>query len=289
MANIHMKIIRLPKLLTIGWSHILFDRLSEALNHPGPTTFDFERVYWAAPFGLTAISVVLEKCLAQGKEVFYSPPQRTEFKSYLERIGFQRHFLKGAEVQHKKTSVELKRLLGVDPGCSEALVELIAANLPLSDDMKYETRTHINELMTNSFDHSKTKFGFYVCAQWYPGKRNLRISFADGGIGIFRSLKDSGKFPKVKNDTEAVRLAVKRGITTRKKQLGGLGLDYIKRYVRNNEGTLTIVSGHAKVNFYEEKIENIFEPVKFDGTIVDILVSPRTTSDLRMRQKYDLF
>ncbi len=207
----------------------------------------------------------------------------------MERIGFQYHFLKGEEAEHKKTSVELKRLRGVDPGCSEALVNLISANFPLSEDAEYEMRTHINELMTNSFDHSKTKFGFYVCAQWYPAKKNLRISFADGGIGIFQSLRESGKFPDVKSDIGAIRLAIKPGITTRKKQLGGLGLDYIKKYVRNNEGTLTIASGHGKVNFYRNKIENKYEPVAFSGTIVDILVSPKKGSGLKKRQKHDLF
>lgn len=289
MIQNNMKTIRLPKLLTIGWAHILFDRLYDALNHPGPVTFDFEKVDWAAPFGLTAISVVLEKCLDLDKDVYYSPPNNGEFKSYLERIGFQYHFLKGEEIEHKKTSVELKRLHGVDPGCSVALVNLISANFPLSKDAEYEMRTHINELMTNSFDHSKTKFGSYVCAQWYPAKKNLRISFADGGIGIFKSLRESGKFPEVKNDIEAIRLAIKPGITTRKKQLGGFGLDYIKKYVRNNDGTLTIVSGHGKVNFYRNKIENKHEPIGFDGTIVDILVSPKKVSGLNKRQKHDLF
>lgn len=289
MVPNQIKIIRLPKLLTIGWSHIFFDRLSEALGHEGPITFDFERVDWAAPFGLTAIAVVLEKCLDQGKKIYYTPPKNKEFRSYLERIGFQYHFLKGTEVAHKATSVELKRLRGVDPGCSEALVNLIADNFPLSDDAKYEMRTHINELMTNSFDHSKTKFGFYVCAQWYPQMKNLRISFADGGIGIFQSLKESGKFPQVKDDIQAIRLAIKPGITTRKKQLGGLGLDYIRKYVRNNDGTLTIVSGFGKVNFYKNKIENKPEPSRFDGTIVDILVSPRKVLESKKRREHDLF
>lgn len=284
-----MKTIRLPKLLTIGWSRILFDHLSQAVQHDGPITFDFERVEWAAPFGLTAISVTLAKCLEQGKDIYYSAPIKKDLNDYLERIGFRYHFLGGLEVEHKLTSVELKHLRGVDPGCSEAIVELISNNLPLSEDSKYEMRTHINELMTNGFDHSKSKLGCYVCAQWFPAKQNLRISFADGGIGIFQSLRDSGKFPEVQNDVEAIRLAIKPGITTRKKQLGGFGLDYIKKYVRNNNGTLTIISGQAKVNFYRNKIEHKKEPVKFSGTIVDIQVSPKQVPKIKRRSKNDLF
>lgn len=289
MTGKALKTIRLPKLLTVGWSHILLNCCSEAIKHDGPIAFDFDKVYWAAPFGLTAISVALAKCLAQGKDVYFTPPKRTELKDYLERIGFQYHFLRGAAVEHKKTSVELKCLRGVDPGCSEAVVELIASNIPLSPDAKYEMRTHINELMTNGFDHARSKVGCYVCAQWYPATRTLRISFADGGIGIFKSLSASGKFPQVRSDADAIRLAIKPGITTRKKQLGGFGLDYMRKYVRNNKGTLSIVSGNAKVNFYRNKIEQKSEPVKFDGTIVDIKVSPKKISRLMRRLKNDLF
>lgn len=284
-----IKTIRLPKLLTIGWSHILLNCCSDALQHEGPLAFDFEKVYWAAPFGLTVISVTLAKCLEQGKDVYYAPPRRPELKAYLERIGFQYHFLRGAEVEHKKTSVELKCLRGVDPGCGEAIVELIAGIFPLSEDAKYEMRTHINELMTNGFDHARSNIGCYVCAQWYPGTKNLRISFADGGIGILQSFKDSGQFPQIQNDADAIRLAIKPGITTRKKQLGGFGLDYMRKYVRNNEGTLSIVSGDAKINFYKNKIEDKNEPVRFDGTVVDIKVSPKRISTSKRRSKDDLF
>lgn len=287
MADKEMFAVRLPKLLTIGWSHILLQRCAEALKHAGPLTFDFEKVHWAAPFGLTVISVTLAKCLQQGKEVFYIPPNRAVLREYLERIGFKYHFLQGEEVEHKKTSVELKCLRGVDPGCSAAIVNLIADNFPLSDDAKYEMQTHINELMTNGFDHARSPVGCYVCAQWYPAKRNLRISFADGGIGIFKSLKDSGKFPEVSNDAQAIRLAVKPGITTRKGQPGGLGFDYMRKYVRNNDGTLSILSGHAKINFYTNKIEDKDEPLGFTGTVVDITVSPRKSA--KRRKKDDLF
>ncbi len=284
-----MRAIRLPKLLTVGWSHILLARCVEALQHEGPLTFDFEKVYWAAPFGLTVISVTLARCLQQGKDIFYAPPNRTELKDYLERIGFKYHFLQGAEVEHKNTSVELKCLQGVDPGCSEAIVELISANLPLSADAKYEMRTHINELMTNGFDHARSNVGCYVCAQWCPAAKTLRISFADGGIGILQSIQESEKFPEIHTDSAAIRLAVKPGITTRKQQLGGFGLDYIRKYVRNNHGTLSIVSGEAKINFYKNKTEEKYEPTAFKGTVVDIKVSPRKKSTLKRRPKDDLF
>ena len=105
---------------------------------------------------MTTISVTLAKCLNQGKLVYYSPPKHTELNSYLERIGFKYHFLSGKAIEHKKTSLELKRLLWVDPGCSAAIVELVAHDFPLSEDAKYEMRTHINEFIYEeeaAFEH----------------------------------------------------------------------------------------------------------------------------------------
>jgi len=282
------KIIRFPKLLTIGWSHVLFKRCAEALAYHGGVTLDFGDVEWAAPFGLTVVSVTLAKCLQQKKRVYYSPPTNAAFKDYLERIGFKYHFLSGQAVAHRKTSVELKQLRGLDPGCATAIVELISHDFPLSGDVKFGLKTHINELMTNGFDHSESTVGCYVCAQWYPTQKNLRISFADGGIGIFQSLKRSRLFPNINTDVEAIKLAVKPGITTREERRGGFGLDYIRRYVRNNNGTLTIISGEGKVNFYTNKVENKLEEIGFHGTVVDIKISPTAVKKAR-RKTDDLF
>ncbi|MEE9569812.1 MAG: ATP-binding protein [Candidatus Binatia bacterium] len=282
-----MKTIRLPKLLTVGWSNILLTQCDEALAYTGPVTFDLENVKWAAPFGLTVLSVTLAKCLEQGRKVFYSPPTEPGLRKYLNRIGFRYHFLRGGPVRHRQTSLELRCLRGVDPGCSEALVDLISSSFSLSEDARYEMRTHLNELMTNGFDHSESTVGCYVCAQWYPARGNLRISFADGGIGIRSSLNDSGKYGKIKSDDDAIRMAIKPGVTTRKKQLGGFGLDYMRRYVRRNHGTLTMLSGNTKINFYSNKIEHKPQPCSYSGAIVDIKISPRTATPKRERREPD--
>src|SRR3989344_5123751 len=185
----------MPRLLIVGWSNSVMSLCNEAIQHPGPVTFDFSRVVWAAPFGLTAISVTLERCIVDRKQLSYVPPDDAKVREYLERIGFDQIFLVGGRgPRHVSTSVELKRLTSVDPGYTDALVELVDSSLRLSRHHKYQMRMHINELMTNAFDHSKSPVGFYACAQWYPSNRNLRISFADGGIGILKALNESGKY-----------------------------------------------------------------------------------------------
>lgn len=289
MGGTIIKTFRLPKSLTIAWSQMLLETCSQAVAHDGPVTFDFENVQWVEPFGLTVISIALSKCLHQGKDVFYSPPVNKAANDFLEQIGFRRYFLRENASRSASTSVELKHLLSPDHGYGLAIVKLIANNIDLCRDSQLEMYTQINELMTNVFDHSKSPVGCFICAQFYPKTKLVRFTFADGGIGILNSLKKSRKFPAVKTDVNAIRLAVQPGITTRTTQCGGLGLDFVKKYTRNNKGTLSIISGRGKVNFYMNKIEDKFEDIKFDGTIVDIKISTDVPLNTREDSGNDLF
>lgn len=274
-ASQYMEIIRMPRLLTVGWSNEILRLRDQAVQYPGPVTFDFSEVAWAAPFGLTAVSVTIERCLAGKKQLFYRPPKNSKVKKYLKKIGFDQIFLRGKRgPNHFSTSVELKRLATVDPGYADALVKLIDLLFSLSEDDEFQLRLHINELMTNAFDHSKSPMGFYACAQWYRQNRNLRVSFADGGIGILETLNQSKKYGRFADHADAIKKAVEPGVTTRVGRGGGWGLSYIRNYVKRNRGVLTIISGDSKVNFYYNKAETRKHKSSFQGTIVDIRIKP---------------
>lgn len=268
------KIIALPRLLTVGWSNKILSLCEEAVEHDGPVTFDFSNVTWAAPFGLTTMSTVLARCLNDKKETLYVPPTDQKVRRYLERIGFDKHFLAGRDPQHISTSVELKKLTGVDPGYTDALVQIMDTYVPLSVRDKFQMKLHINELMTNGFDHSRSPVGCYVCAQWYQQNKNLRISFVDAGIGIRQSLTAVKKYGEFRNDAAAIIKSVEPGVTSRVGKAGGMGLAYIRDYVKQNRGVLTIIGGHSKVNFYYNKTETKEHSCNFQGTIVDIRIKP---------------
>lgn len=289
MTGAIIKTFRLPRKLTIAWSHLLLSDCAEAISHPGPVTFDLENVTWVEPFGLTVISVALMKCLRQGKKVFYSPPADKKLDAYLSRIGFQQLFLSGAQARHTATSIELKHLESPSHGYGFAVTDLIARNMRFNRTAGLEMSTQINELMTNVFDHSRSPVGCFVCAQFYPAIRLVRFAFADGGIGIFKSLANSGKFPQIATDASAIRHAMLPGVTTRSGPAGGLGLDFVKRYTRANNGTLSIVSGRGKVNFYPNKIEEKHEEAGFDGTIVEIKILTNSLSNPGKESENDLF
>ena len=67
--------------------------------------------------------------------------------------------------------------------------------------------------------------------------------------------------------------------------LAGKNSDLNKRYGIY----LSIISGHGKVNFYMNKIEDKYEEIKFDGTIVDIKISTDVPLNTREGSPNDLF
>jgi signal transduction histidine kinase len=271
----YAELIKMPRQLTVALSDQIITLCNEANNHHGPLTFDFSDVYWTEPFGLTAISTTLAKCCRKPRPIQYVPPQDDKVRSYLKEIGFDEIFLRGGRTQPRSTSLELKRLTQLDPGYIDALLDIMGASITMSKNDKFQLRLHLIELLTNGFDHGKSEVGCFVCAQWYPRIKIIRVSVADGGIGIMTSLNNYGKY-RVSSHSDAIRKAVEKGVTTRTQKTGGIGLTFVKKYIRANGGLLTIITGDAKVNFYPNKIEEKSHEYNFDGTIVDIKIHTGT-------------
>jgi anti-sigma regulatory factor (Ser/Thr protein kinase) len=263
--------LRFPKLMTVGWSRRLIETCAEAMEEPGPLIFDLRRVEWVAPFGVTLLSATLLACLADEKECTYVPPQNSTCKDYLTRIGFDAIFLPhGVEALHHSTSVELRRLTDINPVYAQNLIEVMAFSIGLTDEQQSQIYMHLIELMQNAKDHAHSEMGYFVCAQWYPAKRNLRISFVDVGRGIPTVLRTLRQFASTRNDSDLLLVATEEGVTTRKGLAGGMGLAFIRNYVRESGGTLTIISERGKIAFQPKKIARYKKTLRFPGTAIDI-------------------
>ena len=67
-------------------------------------------------------------------------------------------------------------------------------------------------------------------------------------------------------------VTIKEGVSSRKGK-AGLGLSHIRRFARVNQGTLTVISGNGKVNFYSKSIEPRPMPSKFHGTAIELRIN----------------
>ncbi|MCX6554290.1 MAG: hypothetical protein NTZ12_04635 [Candidatus Aminicenantes bacterium] len=106
----------------------------------------------------------------------------------------------------------------------------------------------ISELVRNVIEHAQSPIGAIVCAQYFKKSGRISIGVADAGIGIRQSMF---YFYPTSNDLEAIRLALRPGITgtTSKyggtEENGGAGLFFTKSIAKVGRNHFVIISGNA--------------------------------------------
>jgi len=98
------------------------------------------------------------------------------------------------------------------------------------------------EIMDNVLQHSDESEGF-VMIQLHREARKIAFAVADSGIGIYKSLASSNHRPKTHLD--ALKLAIKKGVTRDERIGRGNGLWILTETVKHNGGQYTIQSGEA--------------------------------------------
>lgn len=175
-----------------------------------------------------------------------------------------------AKSRHYLVRMGLFRMLGIEPGInivehepagrfipitrirtSEELSSFIAEMIPLLHLEREQSRTIgyiVSELARNVLEHSGSERGAVVCAQYYKKSNSIRIGIADAGVGIRTTINNSYG---AETDMEAIRLALRPGITgtTRREggteQNAGAGLFFIKSIAGINRDFFVIYSGDA--------------------------------------------
>lgn len=123
----------------------------------------------------------------------------------------------------------------------------------------------ISELTRNVFEHSQSKIGAILCAQYYKKSNVIRIGIVDRGVGIKKTIAES--YP-VKTDEESVQLALTPGITGTTRRIGGTdynagaGLFFIKSIAKVNRDFFIIYSGNFMYKLLKTKNSS---PVRLYG------------------------
>jgi len=266
--------LQFPRLVTAPNSRSVLRLCGRAIRQQDrEVTFDLSRTEFITPFGVTVIAGTISKCIELGKDVFYQRPNKNQVEEWLSSISFSRLFqIDEMSQAARATSSELRQLKALEPLYIENLISLLDHHMNLSEGVRDSIRLSLQELLINVFDHARSDIGCFVCAQFTPKSQLIRLSVTDLGIGILNSLKKGKQYSRVKGSHEAITRAVEEGVSSRKGK-AGLGLWHIRRFARVNQGTMTVISGDGKVNFYSKSSERRPMPSTFGGTAIELRIN----------------
>ncbi len=183
---------------------------------------------------------------------------------------------------------------------SQELTDFLTEMIPLLhlEAKPAESIRHIMaELVRNVLEHSESKNGAILCAQYYEKSNIIRLGIVDTGIGIKKTISCSHP---ADTDLKAIKLALTPGITGTTKREGGTelnagaGLFLIKSIASVNRDFFMIYSGKAMykllkrdskriklhANPLEDKCSTVENLPYWNGTIVGIDISLEKTEEL---------
>lgn len=184
---------------------------------------------------------------------------------------------------------------------AKELTNFITEMIPLLhvSPKQSESISHIiTELVRNVLEHSGSKYGAIICAQYYKKSNAIRIGIVDSGCGIKKTINFSHR---AVTDLDAIQLALMPGITGTTRREGGTesnagaGLFLIKSIATVNRDHFMVYSGSglykllkrkptAKIKLHADPFQDMHskeeELPHWNGTVVGIDISLDQTQEL---------
>lgn len=196
------------------------------------------------------LSLIAALALTKNKENIICEKFEAKSRNYLIRMGLY-NFLSLEEDNIEKHEAAGRFIPLTQINTSKDLDKFITDMIPLLHLHPEQAMTVayiVEELARNVIEHAKADNGAIMCAQYHKKTNTIRIGIADTGDGIKHTINQSHS---VTSDLEAIRLALKPGITGTTKKIGGTaqnagaGLFFIKSIANVNRDFFLIYSGSA--------------------------------------------
>jgi len=139
-------------------------------------------------------------------------------------------------------------------------------------DLKHYLQYLFLELMNNVADHSHSKVGGYVMAQYYPTNKKVQFVVADRGVAFLENMKLN--FNDVNNEEGAIFKALEKGITsTIQKMYGqeknaGFGLYAMFEILKMTKGSFVIISNGTLIRYEEGRFKTKILEKPWKGVVV---------------------
>jgi anti-sigma regulatory factor (Ser/Thr protein kinase) len=149
---------------------------------------------------------------------------------------------------HRPQEMEFVTIDGEDKAISEAMGMLYMRFTQASKAAGFATQTAnelqaaFNEMIENAVQHSEAPIP--VLAGYHVHSQIAQFVVADVGCGVLSSLKENSDYAGIKNDAEAIRLALHDGVS-RFAERGGFGFRPVFKALTAAWGALRFRSGHG--------------------------------------------
>lgn len=127
----------------------------------------------------------------------------------------------------------------------------------------------IFEIFVNCATHSNSKFGIFVCGQYYPQRNLLDLTISDSGVGI-RTNARRVVDPNI-SSTEAIKWSLVEGNTSKVgTHPGGFGLKLLQEFIELNKGKVQIISRQGYYEFSNGEKKFVKLDYDLPGTTINI-------------------
>ncbi len=243
------------RLATIGWANPLLRQTLPLLGNLSHKEFlvDLSAVEFLDSFGVTYLAACLGRCRGQEgvRKILVLPPTRADVGGYLQDAGFYESIGLGDQFrprQPKRERVDLVHIRTLEPFFVDGLLDFLETAQPFAPGLKPSMRMSLLELVQNFAEHSNSTSGAWAAGQKY--RNRITLCLLDLGKGIPNSLRSVDRYRRY-GDPHLIELASEEGVSV---AIGrGRGLSIIRRFVRINGGTMTIISGRGRVRFRPDR------------------------------------
>lgn len=238
---------------------------------------DLSNATFIDPAGLVLIATTAARCVESGMRVSVTPPVNPSVCNYLDRMDLVRVLddigtnLDLRAVRRFKLGdriLTLRRIEGDDAAddLAEQVFRIFRHGSLHTARVLYDA---IQEVAQNVLDHSGVGHGYIALQQYRSAAGTSEVAFAigDAGIGLRASL--STRY-RVHSDARAIRLAVRRGVTSVPDDPSrGVGLSSVVAVTGRHTGSVRLWSDAASSVFRGgTEVQAVERDVPYPGTMI---------------------
>ena len=242
----------------------------------GTVTFDARDVENVSPAALALMVATLRAIRAHdGTEPEWLPPVTAATDSSLHPAGLGA-LLRWPRAGIGDTGGDSAAVSGCTPfatlhditRAAHMLREYLSSRIMLPPQTADTIQFMIMELAENVLRHAEGADGVAIVRS-YPKEGRFELAVADCGIGIATSLAKNPAYRDITEDSTAISVAVRPGVSSHLGVLGGLGLFLSRLVVAENKGSMLVRSGTARL-LQEEHVDVTGGLPRYRGTLVAV-------------------